>query len=35
MDKSTNPLIRVKYPTKKDRPRGDAKAPGVTKNLGV
>ena len=35
MDKSTNSVIRVKYPTKKDRPRGAAKPPGLTKNLGV
>ena len=35
VDKGPKSLFRVKYPTKKDRPRGAAKPPGVTKNLGV
>jgi hypothetical protein len=35
MDRSIKSRFRVKYPTKKDRLRGAAKPPGVTKKLGV
>jgi hypothetical protein len=35
MDRSTKSLFFVRYPTKKERPLGAAKPPGVTRNLGV